>query len=126
MEEQKTARRGVRLIEPEETLKFKLSEDLETEFIYRRVPDHLKAQWAIECIRDSRSNEVDAVALLWKALSYGLLGWRGVFDSRGREVPFTLESAKQLDTYILTALRDRINGARAFAESEVPEVPLSV
>ncbi|MBK8233013.1 MAG: hypothetical protein IPK72_21120 [Candidatus Eisenbacteria bacterium] len=115
-----TPRRGVRLIEPEETLSFKIDPELDTSFTYRRVPDHLKAQWSVECIKDMRTGELDTFVLFWRAIEYGLIGWSGVYDGHGREVPFSIENAKRLDTYILTELRDRINGARGFKESVSP------
>lgn len=119
-ETEKKQPRGLRIIEPGETLTYKPDPELVTEFTFRRCPDHLKAQFTLECIKDSRSNELDTSALLWKALEYGLLGWSGVFDGKGAEVPFSLQSAKQLETWLLIELRDRINGSRLFEGSSVP------
>ena len=119
-ETEKKQPRGLRLIEPSETLTYKPDPELVTEFIYRRCPDHLKTQFATDCIKDARSNELDPNALLWKALEYGLLGWSGVFDGKGSEVPFSIHSAKQLETWLLIELRDRINGSRVFEASSVP------
>lgn len=115
-----TTRRGFRIISADETLKFKPSPELVTEFTYRRAPDHLKMEWAKACITDSRSGEIDQTALLWKALEYGLLGWSGVFDGEEREIPFSLERARFLDTWLLIEIRDRVNAARFFEASSVP------
>lgn len=121
-DETQTKKLGLLLIDENERLTF--SPFPGCEFYYRRAGDDLKEQYAQKFIKDERTRELDGSAYLWALLEFGLLGWSGVYFAADKPAPFSLESARCLETWLLMELRDRIAATKN--NSEDARLPLRV
>lgn len=94
------------IITGKERLAFKIADDDETTIWYRRLPPTKRSELVQ---KHTVMGEINNLACQIDMVQYCVLGWEGMLDSEGNDVPYTKESIENLPTPIILRLMDRVN-----------------